>query len=206
MGRLLSLLLFAAGLVGLAIPASAGPRPDNGADVESVELFPAPSGFREACRKYDWLCGPTETASETAPLSDSEVLRLARRIKRRVNFFVSEVTDPENYGIADYWSLPRNGSGDCEDFVLEKYRRLIEAGVPHGMLSMAIVLDRFGDNHAVLILHTATGDYVLDNLSSRVKLWNKTPYRFLAMQSHEAPSRWEVVDGQPRTSAMLARR
>ena len=34
------------------------------------------------------------------------------------------------------------------------------------------------------------GDYVLDNLTSRVLPWNKTGYAFLRMQDPRQPARW----------------
>lgn len=205
MGRV-GLLLLAAMLVGAFAPARAGSPAGHGIDSAAVPMVAAPPGFRDSCRRYDWLCQSAGRTEAPESLPTGEVLKRARRINRLVNFLVTEVTDPENYGVADYWTLPRNGSGDCEDFVLEKYRRLLEAGVPWRRLSIAIALDRNGDNHALLVVHTAEGDYVLDNLTSKVRLWSETPYRFLAMQSHDDPLMWEVVVGRPRTSARLASR
>lgn len=133
-------------------------------------------------------------------------MRLADRVNRRVNGSVRELTDAENYGVAEHWTLPTNGSGDCEDFVLQKYRLLLDAGVGHRDLSVAVALNSMGENHAVLVLHMRDGDFVLDSLTSRILPWNRTGYRFLAMQVSGSPGKWQVVTGQPRHSQILAQR
>ncbi len=167
-------------------------------------LIDAPPGFLESCQRYAWLCASGDDASLQP--SPSQLLELARRINRRVNRSITQLSDPENYGVAEYWTLPANGSGDCEDFVLQKYKLLLEAGADSRDLSMAVVLDRRGNNHAVLVLRHVSGDLVLDSLSSRILPWNQTGYRFLAMQSHADKSQWEVVANQPRDSDVLAQR
>ncbi len=167
-------------------------------------LVDAPSSFNDSCRRYPWFC--TNRTTGAKPVDQADLLDLARKINRRVNLVVSPLSDAENYGVADYWTLPNNGSGDCEDFVLQKYKLLLDAGVDSRDLSIAIVLDRQGDNHAVLVLRHSSGDLVLDNLSSRVRPWNETGYTFLAMQSGDDKTRWEVVMNQPRDSNVLAQR
>jgi predicted transglutaminase-like cysteine proteinase len=136
----------------------------------------------------------------------ADPLELAREVNRHVNFTVTELSDAENYGVAEYWSLPTNGNGDCEDFVLQKYKLLLDAGVDSRDLSIAIVLDRAGQNHAVLILRHRSGDLVLDSLSSRIRPWNETGYTFLAMQTGADKTQWEVVMHHPRDRNVLARR
>jgi predicted transglutaminase-like cysteine proteinase len=56
-------------------------------------------------------------------------------------------------------------------------------------LLIAAVLDKKDKVHAVLVLRTEMGDYVLDNLTSRVLPWNTTGYAFLRMQDPNQPSR-----------------
>ena len=167
-------------------------------------LVKAPPGFLDSCRRYQWFC--TNRTTGASPIGQADLLELARKINRRVNFTVSQLSDPENYGVADYWTLPANGNGDCEDFVLQKYKLLLDAGVDSRDLSIAVVLDRRGDNHAVLVLRHGSGDLVLDSLSRRILPWNRTGYTFLAMQSSDDKTQWEVVMNQPRDSNVLARR
>lgn len=167
-------------------------------------LIKAPPGFTDSCKRYKWFC--ENQAAGADPLGEVASLDLADKINRRVNFTISQLSDPENYGVADYWTLPNNGNGDCEDFVLQKYKLLLDAGVDGRKLSIAVVLDRTGDNHAVLILRHSSGDLVLDSLSSRIRPWNQTGYRFLAMQSSENKTEWEVVMNAPRDRSVLAQR
>ncbi len=83
---------------------------------------------------------------------------------------------------------------------------LLDAGVDSQDLSIAVVLNQRGDNHAVLVLRHSTGDLVLDSLSRRIRPWDQTGYRYLAMQSSGDKTQWEVVMNQPRDSDVLAMR
>ena len=199
----LCLLISATFPLGLVVqPATAGPAAET-APVERVLVEP-PRAFLEACQRYAWLC--EDRSASVRPTAPEQALELARRINRRVNDEIAQLSDAENYGVADYWTLPRNGRGDCEDFVLEKYSRLVAAGIDGRILSLAIVLDRRGDNHAVLVLHDPSGDLVLDSLSSRIVPWNQTGYTFLAMQTSGDKSVWELVAHRPIESNLLAQR
>ena len=92
------------------------------------------------------------------------------RMAVRVNDLINQsryIIDQENYGISDYWATPieffQNG-GDCEDFAIAKYAALRALGVPEERLRLAIVQDLQKDiPHAVLIVYTDNGSYVLDN-------------------------------------------
>lgn len=167
-------------------------------------LVAAPPGFIESCKRYQWFCDSGTAGAR--PVSQADMLDVADRINRRVNRTVSQLSDPENYGVADYWTLPTNGNGDCEDFVLLKYKLLLDAGVDSRDLAIAVVLDGAGENHAVLVLRHSSGDLVLDSLSSRILPWNQTGYTYLAMQSGDNKTQWEVVINQPRDSNVLAQR
>ena len=50
----------------------------------------------------------------------------------------------KHYGIADYWTLPTDGKGDCEDYALLKRHELIRLGWPSSALLMTIVKDEKG--------------------------------------------------------------
>ena len=60
-------------------------------------------------------------------------------------------------------------------------------------LLVAVVLDRKRQPHAVLVLRSDMGDFVLDNLNKRVLPWQKTGYAFLRMQDPRDPTRWVSV-------------
>ncbi len=42
-----------------------------------------------------------------------------------VNAKIVPETDQDNYHVAEYWTYPADGRGDCEDIALEKRRELI---------------------------------------------------------------------------------
>jgi predicted transglutaminase-like cysteine proteinase len=111
-------------------------------------------------------------------------------INARVNRDVEAVTDMDHWGVAEKWSYPSDGKGDCEDYVLEKRKRLMAAGFPRQSLLITVVRDKKGDGHAVLLVRTDRGDFVLDNQEQKVKLWTETGYRFIKRQSQESPNRW----------------
>ncbi len=168
------------------------------------QLVRPPPGFTEACQRYAWLCENRPSVADNTTSAD--ILELAREINRSVNLAVTKIPDPENYGRADHWTLPGWRGGDCEDFVLAKYKRLLDAGVDGRDLSIAVVQTSRQENHAVLVLHHESGDLVLDSLNSRILPWNETSYRYLAMQTREDQSAWDVVADQPKDSVMLAQR
>lgn len=197
-------LSIAAMIIATFFTAPAVAQSTEPAQPAARRLVGPPPGFVETCQRYEWFCG--NHTADSAPVAEVESLDIAKKINRRVNSSVTELSDPENYGVADYWSLPTNGNGDCEDFVLQKYKLLIEAGIDSRNLSISIVLDRVGNNHAVLILRHLSGDLVLDNLASGIRLWNQTGYTFLAMQSGVNKTEWEVVMNQPRDRNVLAQR
>jgi predicted transglutaminase-like cysteine proteinase len=106
-------------------------------------------------------------------------------VNLKVNEAVIPVTDTENYGSSDYWTLPDLVSprGDCEDVALLKRAILMRLGWPKTSLRMTVVLDHNGDGHAVLTVRSEQGDYVLDNKIDDVRLWGDTGYAFVSRES-----------------------
>jgi predicted transglutaminase-like cysteine proteinase len=178
-----------------AATADAGPGYDI-ASVESVEAYrPAavedflPAGALRPAAKV----APAPVMVAEAPaapagpiqLSKSQ-MKLLNTVNRDVNRDVHKESDFNLYGLLEYWSLPRviDGKmyGDCEDYALEKRRRLIAAGVPAETLSMAVVVTARGEGHAVLVVAMESGDVVLDNLSPWATPWEDLNYRWVQRQ------------------------
>ncbi|MBW8733861.1 MAG: transglutaminase-like cysteine peptidase [Asticcacaulis sp.] len=116
---------------------------------------------------------------------DTATQKLLRSANDQVNGTMRAMTDVQAYGVSDYWAAPalsRGVRGDCEDFALEKRRLLIEHGVPAAALSIAIVRTRRGEEHAVLVVTTDAGDYVLDNLAYDVRPWRRAGYTWISRQ------------------------
>ncbi|MDU8942246.1 transglutaminase-like cysteine peptidase [Ovoidimarina sediminis] len=174
--------------LGMMVSAA---RPAYAADlVVSTKAISAPAGFRGVCERYAWACDRSSKASVHGAEAQ---LELAYRVNRAVNRQVREISDQQQYKQREYWALPTRRGGDCEDFALLKKRELQRAGIAPDRLLIATVLDRRQRAHAVLVLRTDRGDYVLDNLTSRIKPWNKTGYSFIRMQDPTTPSGWTVV-------------
>ena len=45
----------------------------------------------------------------------------------------------------------------------------------------------------MLVMRTDDGDFVLDNLTSRILPWQATGYTFLRIQNPARPSQWSAV-------------
>ena len=114
-------------------------------------------------------------------------------VNNSVNVTVTPRTDGEIWGQEELWSYPTN-VGDCEDYVLEKRRQLMALGVPAGNLLVTVVRQPNGDGHAVLTVSTSLGDFILDNLETRVLAWNDTEYTYLKRQSERHSGVWVSVD------------
>ena len=157
--------------------------------IEAVRDADAPNGFSGVCSRYAWACAKGGR-NASAP---RDLMPLAEEINLSINRRTREVSDEAQYARAEYWALPTARGGDCEDFALAKKRALISRGVAPERLLIATVLDRKRNPHAVLVLRTDAGDFVLDNLTNRVLGWQQTGYTFLRMQNPKSPNRWSVV-------------
>jgi predicted transglutaminase-like cysteine proteinase len=111
-------------------------------------------------------------------------------INANVNTSIKPLTDIDQWGVAERWSYPTTGLGDCEDYVLLKRKMLMEAGWPRQSLLITVVRDKKGDGHAVLTVKTDRGDFILDNNEKKVKIWLETGYQYIKRQSDENPNRW----------------
>lgn len=152
-----------------------------------------PYGFVQFCDENAAECagGPLE---ETRFQAATERMSQLQEINRFVNHAVTPITDLEHYGVTEYWTLPKDGKGDCEDYALLKRHMLIELGWPISSMLMTVVRDERGEGHAVLTARTAQGDFILDNKVDEVKLWSKTPYAFVMRQSYLNPRAWISLD------------
>jgi predicted transglutaminase-like cysteine proteinase len=121
-------------------------------------------------------------------------------INSRVNASVKSVSDKEHWGVEDRWDFAEDGYGDCEDFQILKRRLLVEAGLPRRALRMTVVIDGNGEGHAVLMVRTDQGDYILDNKRDAVLPWYKTGYVFVKREGSEG-SAWASLGG--RTSPTI---
>jgi predicted transglutaminase-like cysteine proteinase len=115
-------------------------------------------------------------------------------VNNAVNIKITPRTDMEMWGKEEVWSYPDTGSGDCEDYVLEKRRELMRAGMPAGDLLITVVRQPNGDGHAVLTVRTTLGEFILDNLEPKVLAWTATDYTYLKRQSQTNSGVWVTIN------------
>ncbi|WP_244497856.1 transglutaminase-like cysteine peptidase [Aureimonas sp. AU40] len=163
-----------------------------------------PFGHRDFCLRLPAECQPLPGLPAPPAVLDMQLKLLVAQVNTDVNTEVTPASDQATYGTEEFWSYPTSGKGDCEDYALEKRRRLHEAGVPLGDLLMTVVRKPDGTGHAVLTLRTQSGDFVLDNLDWRVRPWGEVGYRFIKRQQVENPGRWVSIerDSEPLVSAV----
>ncbi len=77
------------------------------------------------------------------------------------------VLDLDNYGLEDYWAIPREflgAGGDCEDYVITKLFSLRWLGYPPEQMRLVVVQDtNLRVPHAVLAFARGNQVYILDN-------------------------------------------
>ena len=184
---------------GLSAQELAAIHPEPPADRSSAFMrvygsTEPPQAFVRFCEENPEECVTTSSVETRRRPASPQQLNELDEINRRINQAIRPEADLKHYGIADYWTLPTDGKGDCEDYALLKRHELIELGWPSSALLMTIVSDEQGKGHAVLIVRTEAGDFILDNKVDEVRLWNKAPYRFLLRQSYLNPRVWMDLD------------
>lgn len=171
-----------------AIPAPNVTAPS----MQTGAITSQPIGHYEFCQTYRAEC-EIKTKSTTAPRVTDFGWSVIREVNASVNHKITPMTDMDQFGKDEVWSYP-DVAGDCEDFVLLKRKRLMEKGFSPADLLITVVRKPDGEGHAVLTVRTAQGDFILDNLEDDVKLWTKTPYRFLKRQASFNTGRWVTIE------------
>ena len=133
------------------------------------------SAWVRFCEQFPAECAVNASEPRTVELTP-QVWNTIVAVNRRVNGKIKPITDKEHWGLVDRWEFPDDGMGDCEDFQLLKRRLLVERGLPRRAMRMTVVIDELGEGHAVLMVRTDRGDYILDNKTSAVLPWNQTGY------------------------------
>ena len=152
-----------------------------------------PVGHYEFCQRLPNECRQMTPAE--APIELTRKLWATMvAVNNTVNISVQPRTDMEMWGKEEVWSYPDNGFGDCEDYVLEKRRELMSAGVPAGDLLVTVVRQPNGDGHAVLTVRTSLGEFILDNLEPKVLAWTDTAYTYLKRQSTRNSGVWLTIN------------
>jgi predicted transglutaminase-like cysteine proteinase len=152
----------------------------------------APVGYVQFCRDNNWAC-PKESYDPVVVRLDEERWNELIAINKDVNRRIRPMTDADLFGQEEFWTYPVDGYGDCEEYVLEKQRVLIEAGWPKSALLITVAKDLQNSGHAVLTVRTDHGDMILDNQIEAVLPWYSTPYRYIKRQSARSPVQWTGI-------------
>jgi len=189
MARRLRLCVAAAGL------AATGSWPAMAAGAMATGgITSQPIGHYDFCKQHPGECSIRPSNLAPARMTNGLMSKLAS-VTARVNAAVKPMSDMDIYGKDEVWAYPDKGVGDCEDYVLEKRRRLSHMGISLADLLITVVRKPDGEGHSVLTVRTDKGDYVLDNLTDKVKAWDQTGYRFLKRQAIDNTGRWVSIRG-----------
>jgi predicted transglutaminase-like cysteine proteinase len=169
------------------------PQPITGVQNAAFEqffgdTFPPPA-YVVFCQTYTLDCRPQGAFTDRIQRTGPKFIEL-KKVNDQVNATVVPMPDLEHYGKRDWWAYPVDNKGDCEDYVLEKRRRLIARGWPQSTLLITVVRDESNDGHAVLTVRTNEGDLILDNKRGEIVSWADTPYTFIKAQSQRNPLLW----------------
>lgn len=197
-GRLVTAALLtiamSAGVSGASAHSGAGgmARAKSTPMIFGQQVMP-PIGYIAFCIRNVLDCGGGTDNPETMRLTTARWQEL-NEINDHVNA-MPQAEDIDLFQQTEYWAYPTaERGGDCEDLALEKRRLLIEQGWPASALLMAVAREKNGSGHAVLIVVTHQGDYVLDNKDRRILPWKDTPYLWVKRQSRERPYVWVNLD------------
>jgi predicted transglutaminase-like cysteine proteinase len=125
------------------------------------------------------------------PLSlNAETWDTLEGVNTAINLAIAPKADLIHYGVDEYWTIPVDGYGDCDDYVLAKRSALIAKGVPESALRIAIVFTPRFVRHTVLIVSTDKGTFVLDNLRNEIVSWDKAEYGWIKRQDPMSRSGW----------------
>jgi len=130
-----------------------------------------PIGYIEMCQRDVQFCLNLHlnTTGERSPEKITyEKVNLLEKINQAVNWQIIPVTDINLYGRVEFWTLPKDNRGDCEDYALLKMVALIKNGWPGSTLHITVVKERGGEGHAVLAVETTDGTLILDNKNQRI--------------------------------------
>ena len=193
--------------IGVALIAGGRPDPAHADQLSASTRGRAspPAAFLAFCSRNPSECTRSGPALRSVQLTP-ERMRELQEVNSHVNATLSEISDMDHHGRVDIWSIPTDGRGDCEDFALLKRKLLIQRGWPSATLLMTVVGAANGEGHAVLTVVTSSGDFVLDNKTSRIALWSQTGYLFFTRLSQQNPRLWVAIDGSAGTRFTAATR
>jgi predicted transglutaminase-like cysteine proteinase len=160
---------FASGKAALPSEGKAGPTP----------------AWIKFCERLPQECAVDVSEPDMIAL-DQPLWDTIVQINEQVNRAILSVTDQDRWGVVDRWDYPDDGLGDCEDIQLRKRKLLVDAGLPRRALRMTVAIDEEGAGHAVLMVRTDFGDFILDNKRDEVLSWQETGYGYIKREGSDS--------------------
>ena len=206
--RAAAIICLAAGMSGCATtdvsvgsipnaPSSILTAPIAGLAAVPVHVMPAssvaadvPAGYVSFCLRFaDQCAAPAKDAPQSIVLTPA-TWEMLNKVNLATNESLWPEDDQRHYGRAEFWTIPADGYGDCEDSALTKRKALIADGLPEAALRIAVVITPDHERHAVLSVVTDRGDYVLDNLKDQIIPWDRTGYTWIERQDPSRATGW----------------
>jgi len=138
---------------------------------------PTPA-WTDFCRRMPTEC-KIDPAEPAVIALTPDVWQTLVAVNRAVNKRIKPTTDLKHWGVIDRWDFPDDGLGDCEDYQILKRKLLADRGLPRRAMRMTVVRDGKGEGHAVLMIRTDRGDFILDNQRAAILPWKGTRYVFV---------------------------
>ena len=171
----------------VAAPANPAPMNRSGRDAR------APSGYLGFCSRNPQECGADSSQPDRIKLT-GDVLAMLEKVNIAVNEAVEPEDDKVHYGVNEFWTVPTDGAGDCEDYVLAKRKMLVLLGLPPSALRITVVVNNRFERHAVLTVVTTQADYVLDNARDDILPTQKVDYHWVERQDPASATGWRSLE------------
>src|SRR3954451_22112260 len=162
-------------------------------ELQATALAKPPPAWSEFCQRVPTECSINLGEPEKITLTRA-TWNTIKAVNRRVNASIIPLSDQDHWGVSDHWDLPDDGYGDCEDIQLLKRKLLAERGLPRRAMRMTVAIDDRREGHAVLMLRTNHGDFILDNKTNAILPWHKTGLTFSKREGHDSTA-WVSLGG-----------
>ncbi len=168
------------------------------------QLTRAPSGYLDFCLREPKSCPRTAEDAKPEQLTETRWAEL-NAVNFGFNRAIRPVTDLKLLQKSEYWQYPTD-AGDCEDYALAKQRELLHRGWRPETLLLATARNPQRELHAVLVVATDHGDFVLDNATNAIEAWDHTPYQWVSRQMPGDPLMWRRAGAESSTMTTAALR
>src|SRR5262245_3491760 len=123
-------ILIVLSLAGLHACASADLAPSvalqNTSALTQIPAAEPPPGFLDFCRRASDQCEVHAAGPTPPPFAfDARILETLKLVNAAINDAIAPKSDSLHYGRQEYWTIPSDRLGDCDDYVVTKRTALI---------------------------------------------------------------------------------